>query len=79
MILQKLIKIGLLGTVFTMKGDFFKAPFTDSGIEIVVPAEEEMIVINEKISSELKLGIVSNTSLKFFQEIISRMKQGNGI
>lgn len=76
---RHLRKIGLLGTIFTMTGDFFKSPFEKSGIEIVVPNETEMHFINDKISSELELGIVKEETLKRFQEIIGRMKKENDI
>lgn len=72
-------KLGLLGTYFTMTGDFFKKPFYDSDIEIVIPTEEEMAFVNQKISSELELGIVKEETLRSFQEIIKRMKKDNGI
>lgn len=76
---RHLRKIGLLGTIFTMTGDFFKSSFEKSGIEIVVPNETEMHFINDKISSELELGIVKEETLKRFQEIIGRMKKENDI
>ncbi len=72
-------KLGLIGTVFTMTGGFFKNPFSNSGIEIVVPTVEEMRYINEKISSELELGIVKQETLSGFQKIIARMQEENGI
>lgn len=72
-------KLGLLGTIFTMTGDFFKRPFENSGIEIVTPTVEEMDFINEKISSELEHGIVKEETLRSFQQIIERMKKDNGI
>ncbi|MCM1184124.1 MAG: amino acid racemase [Roseburia sp.] len=72
-------KVGLLGTIFTMTGDFFKKPFYGSGVEIVVPNTEEMEYINNKISSELELGIVKEETLRNFQEIIERMKKASGI
>lgn len=72
-------KLGLLGTIFTMTGDFFKEPFCNSGIEIVVPTMEEMDFINEKISSELEIGIVREDTLRSFQKMIERMKEENGI
>lgn len=72
-------KLGLLGTIFTMTGDFFKLPFWNSGIEIVVPTVEEMDFINRKISSELELGIVREDTLRSFQEIIRHMKKEKGI
>lgn len=72
-------KIGLLGTVFTMTGDFFKKPFLKKGIEIVTPNNSNMQFINDKISSELELGIVKDETLKEFQKIIQRMKDENDI
>lgn len=72
-------KLGLFGTIFTMTGDFFKSPFYNSDIEIVVPTMEEMDFINQKISSELELGIVKEDTLRSFQNIIERMKKDDGI
>lgn len=72
-------KLGLFGTIFTMKGEFFKKPFTDSNIEIILPTEEEMEYINHKISTELELGIVKEETQRNFCEIIERMKNENGI
>ncbi len=72
-------KIGLLGTIFTMTGDFFKAPFIQNGIEVIVPTESEMEQINEKISTELELGIVKDETLTAFQQIITRMRDEDGI
>ena len=72
-------KIGLLGTIFTMTGDFFKKPFCDSGIDIVTPTMKEMEFINQKISSELELGIIKEETLISFQNIIERMKKDDGI
>lgn len=76
---QNFTRIGLLGTIFTMKGEFFKKPFIANGIEIITPKEQEMTVINEKISSELELGIVRKETLQKFLKIIDRMKCEDGI
>ena len=40
-------KVGLLGTIFTMKKDFFKKPFLDKGIEVVTPSLDDMTLVNE--------------------------------
>lgn len=76
---QGLRKLGLIGTVFTMTGEFFKIPFTERGIEIITPSEGEMKYINDKIASELELGIVREDTLREFQEIILRMKKEDRI
>lgn len=72
-------KIGLLGTIFTMTGEFFRFPFVQNGIEVIVPTESEMELINEKISAELELGIVKDETLTAFQQIIARMRDEDGI
>jgi len=72
-------KIGLIGTIFTMTGEFFKAPFEKEGIQVIIPSESEMVLINEKISTELELGIVKEETLRYFQNIISRMRDEDGI
>ncbi|MEN6412697.1 MAG: amino acid racemase [Veillonellales bacterium] len=72
-------KLGLLGTVFTMTDEFFKEPFIDSGIEIIIPKEQEMSLINEKISGELELGIIKDETLQAFLRIIKRMEREEGI
>ena len=76
---QKKKRLGLLGTVFTMKGEFYKKPFWESGIEIITPTEEEMFFVNEKIASELEKGIVKEETLQAFQNIIQRMVKENSI
>lgn len=76
---QKKKRLGLLGTVFTMKGEFYKKPFWESGIEIITPTEEEMVFVNEKITSELEKGIVKEETLAAFQNVIQRMAKENSI
>jgi aspartate racemase len=76
---RELKKIGLLGTVFTMKGEFFREPFVKQGIQVIIPSESEMELISKKISNELELGIVKEDTLLFFQKVINRMKDEEGI
>lgn len=75
----KLNKVGLLGTIFTMTGDFFKKPFFENNIEVIVPTDDEMEYVNRKIYEELEVGIVKEDTLKNFQKIINRMKEENQI
>lgn len=72
-------KVGLLGTIFTMKEDFFKKPFYSSNIEIITPTTEEMEYINLKISSELEFGVIKEETLQGFKKIIKRMQQEDSI
>lgn len=72
-------KVGLLGTIFTMTGEFFKKPFYSNHIQIITPTVKEMEYINYKISSELELGVVKEETLQNFQKIIKRMQEEEGI
>lgn len=70
---KKMKKVGLLGTKFTMEGEFFKKKFIENNIDIIIPKEDERNYINEKISKELELGIVREETLKEFIKIVDRM------
>lgn len=71
--------VGLLGTVFTMEQDYMKKDFTKAGIEVVIPQKQERDLIAKRILEELELGIVKESTLKEFTDIIERMKRENGI
>lgn len=72
-------RIALLGTRFTMERDFYKTPFIDSGIEIIVPDEDERCYIDRTITSELEYGVVKPETLLEYQNILQRMKDDDRI
>ena len=72
-------KVGLLGTIFTMEKDFFKEPFLRNQIEIITPNEDEKEYVNQKIASELELGVVKSETRAEFGKIINRMQQEDQI
>lgn len=72
-------RIGLIGTKFTMAEDFFKKPFINNDIEIIIPFPVEIDYINDKIACELELGVVKEETLSGFQNIIERMRTESGI
>jgi aspartate racemase len=76
---RNISKVGLLGTIFTMDGEFFKNPFANNHIEVVTPTDEEKRFVNQKILQELELGIVNEETLSAFLKIVQRMKDENGI
>ena len=55
-------KVGLLGTIFTMRSDFFAKTFERQGINMILPTETDQQRINEIIFSELVRGIVKDES-----------------
>lgn len=69
----KLEKVGLVGTGFTMKADFYQKVFAGKGISIVVPNPNERDYIHEKIMSELQFGIVVEETKRDIMAIVGRM------
>ncbi|MCR5218286.1 amino acid racemase, partial [Treponema sp.] len=72
-------RVGLLGTIFTMKEDFFKKEFSKTGIEVFIPSEEELPCVNKIIYNELEHGLVKPESQKILIENIARMKASSQI
>ncbi|SDY19369.1 aspartate racemase [Ruminococcaceae bacterium YAD3003] len=72
-------RIGLLGTIFTMEKDYMKKDLIESGIEVFVPNDEERQLVAKRIFEELEKGIVKESTLKELTDIITRMKNDDGI
>lgn len=72
-------RVGLLGTCFTMEEDFFKKPFVERGIKVVVPSKKDIDYVSDKIYGELEYGIVKDSTRAEFQRIITYMKQRDKI
>lgn len=70
---QKLRKIGLLGTKFTMEQDFFIEKMKDHDIEIIVPEEKERDIVHQVIFDELCKGIITSTSRQAYREIMDSL------
>lgn len=70
-------KVGLLGTKYTMMQDFYKEKIINTGVEIFIPDETDIEVINAIIYDELCKGIVKESSRRKYLEIIDKLaKQG---
>lgn len=67
-------KVGLLGTKYTMKEDFYKQRLIDRGIHVIVPEETDMDIVNHIIFHELCVGNIKEESQKKFQYIIENLK-----
>lgn len=72
-------KIGLIGTIFTMEQEYMKKDFIESGIEVVVPDLQDRQLVAKRIFEELEVGIVKESTLKEFNEILQKMKMEKGI
>lgn len=75
---QKLNKVGLLGTKFTMEMDFYKDKLKEYGIETIIPSEKKDIEeIQNIVKNELGKGIIDEGSkLKFVGYSNKLIEQG---
>jgi aspartate racemase len=63
--------VALLGTVFTMRDDFFVGCLARQGINIALPDQNDQEQIQEHIATELTVGTVTEEARNFFLRIIS--------
>lgn len=68
-------KVALLGTKYTMCQSFFKDRVEANGIEIMVPNENDIEIINRVIFEELCLGECKEASRKAYASIVHTMAQ----
>ena len=68
-------RVGLLGTKYTMTEDFYKKKLTERGIEVLIPAGEDIETVNAIIFDELCLGEIREESRRTYQQIISKLKE----
>ena len=66
-------KLGLLGTKFTMEADFFKKPFVDNKMAVVVPEKEDQELIHHRLFSEIELGIMKDSTREELLSIVKKM------
>lgn len=72
---QKMNKVGLLGTIFTMEEDFYsKKLMDDHNIEAIIPDKDDRLEISRVIYEELCCGIINEKSKQKYLEVISKMK-----
>lgn len=70
---QGLRRPGLLGTRFTMSSDFYSRTFSEKGLEIVVPDQENQVLIQERLFKEIELGIIKASTRQELIGIVEKM------
>jgi aspartate racemase len=72
--------LGLLGTAPVMEAEFYRQRFADRGLEVLVPTEQDRILVHWVIFEELTHGIVDDRSrqeyLRIMRELVARGAQG---
>lgn len=70
---QRMRKVALLGTKYTMQLDFYKNALLQNGIETLIPSETEIEIINTAIYYELGKNIFLPATKKQFIHIIESL------
>jgi aspartate racemase len=67
-------RIALLGTRFTMEENFYKGRLADKfGLDVIIPAEDEIEIVHRVIYDELCAGIIKPDSKQKYAAIIKRL------
>jgi aspartate racemase len=68
-----LMRPGLFGTGLTMNSTFYQKVFDKKGIEVIVPTISKREIINQKLFSEIELGIFKPETKLLLIDIIQEM------
>ena len=71
---QGFSKVGLLGTRFTMQMDYFKSRLVQKGLEVVIPTEQDMSMVDKVIFDELCYGDIRDDSREGYLSTINDLK-----
>ncbi len=69
-----ILRVGLLGTIFTMQADFYQSALSKYGIEVIVPNKEDQEYVNTVIWEELTHHILTPESREGYLGVIKRLK-----
>lgn len=64
------VKIGLLGTAFTMEQEFYAGRLREQGLHVIVPNEVDRAIVHRVIYEELCLGSIRDASRSAYLSII---------
>ena len=67
-------KVGLLGTRYTMEGDFYRDRLTEKfGLSVLIPPDEKRGIVNDVIFNELCKGVINQSSKDQFKAVITEL------
>lgn len=72
-------RLGLFGTRFTMQAGFYRKIFSNKGMIVVTPDEDEQTYIHDKYMNELVNGIFLPETRERLLAIAGRLKEQEGI
>lgn len=69
------VRVGLLGTKYTLLQDFYKTKIAEAGIEVLIPENEAVEEVNRIIYDELCRGILRDNSRDALLKEIANFKE----
>jgi aspartate racemase len=66
-------RVGLIGTGFTMSQPFYRDRLARSGLDVVVPSEQDQAIVHRIIYDELCVGVTSDESRQEYRRVISSL------
>lgn len=76
---RELRRLALIGTRFTMEGQFYPTVFARHGIDVVVPDEADREWVHERYVGELLKGEFRDDTRQQFGSLVSRLRSDEGI
>lgn len=71
---QRMTRIGLLGTRYTMEQEFYVGRLQQQyGLDVIVPDADERVDVNRIIYDELCLGVISDVSRQRYRDIMANL------
>lgn len=71
---NRIKKIGLLGTKYTMTQEFYKEKLLEAGLEVIIPDQSGVEEVNRIIYDELCLGQIKESSKQTYLSMIDDLK-----
>lgn len=65
--------VGLLGTAFTMEQDFYRSRLATHDLSVIIPDDDDRVLVHRVIYDELCRGVVSAESRQAYQRVIARL------
>lgn len=72
-------RVGLFGTRFTMRANFYPKVFSRAGIEIIVPNDSEQEYIHTRYMDELIKGVFLPQTREGLLKIVDQLKERSGV
>lgn len=72
-------RLGLLGTRYTMRGEFYPRVFAKSGVELVAPSGADLEYVHGKYVGELVPGVFLSTTHDGLVAVVERLRREEGI